>query len=78
MKTQTDIARAAGVSLKTVSRVVNGDPLVKPETRERIERIFREMNYQPSVASTFTDFTPLAGGGTMSPSTGLPRRRGTR
>ncbi len=51
MKTQTDIARAAGVSLKTVSRVVNGDPLVKPETRERIERIFREMNYQPSVAA---------------------------
>ncbi|PJN94378.1 LacI family transcriptional regulator, partial [Amaricoccus sp. HAR-UPW-R2A-40] len=51
MKTQTDIARAAGVSLKTVSRVVNGDPLVKPETRDRIERIFREMNYQPSVAA---------------------------
>ena len=51
MKTQTDIARAAGVSLKTISRVVNGDPLVRPETRDRIERLFREMNYQPSVAA---------------------------
>lgn len=51
MKTQTDIARAAGVSLKTVSRVVNGDPLVKRETRDRVERVFREMNYQPSVAA---------------------------
>nr|WP_152534468.1 LacI family DNA-binding transcriptional regulator [Martelella sp. AD-3] len=35
MKTQRDIAKAAGVSLKTASRVLNDDPLVRPETRAR-------------------------------------------
>lgn len=51
MKTQRDIAKAAGVSLKTVSRVLNDDPLVKPETRARVEKVFRQMEYQPSVAA---------------------------
>lgn len=51
MKTQRDIARAAGVSLKTVSRVLNGDPLVKPETRARVEHMFKQMGYQPNAAA---------------------------
>ncbi len=51
MKTQRDIAKAAGVSLKTVSRVLNDDPLVRPETRARVEQVFRKMGYQPNVAA---------------------------
>lgn len=42
-----DIARAAGVSAKTVSRVVNGETGVGPETRARIARIIEEVGYQP-------------------------------
>ena len=35
--TMSDVARAAGVSLKTVSRVVNGETTVRPETVVRVE-----------------------------------------
>ncbi len=42
-----DIARAANVSAKTVSRVVNGESGVGAETRARIARIIDEVGYQP-------------------------------
>jgi LacI family transcriptional regulator len=45
--TITDIARLAGVSKKTVSRVINHSGLVKPETRDRILRIVEEHDYRP-------------------------------
>lgn len=51
MNTQKDIARAAGVSLKTVSRVINGEEGVKAETRDKIRKLMRETGYQPSVAA---------------------------
>lgn len=41
-----DVAEAAGVSLMTVSRVVNGDPAVTPETAARVERAIRRLGYQ--------------------------------
>ena len=34
--TVKDVAEAAGVSTATVSRVLNGDPKVRPETAERV------------------------------------------
>ena len=37
MTTMRDVARVAGVSAKTVSRVFNDDPHVTPETRERVQ-----------------------------------------
>jgi DNA-binding LacI/PurR family transcriptional regulator len=41
-----DVAEAAGVSLMTVSRVVNGEPGVLPETAARVERAIRRLGYQ--------------------------------
>jgi LacI family transcriptional regulator len=43
-----DVARAAGISTQTVSRVINDRPDVSPETRQRIRQVIVELDYQPS------------------------------
>jgi LacI family transcriptional regulator len=45
--TINDVARMAGVSKKTVSRVINGSPSVRPDTRKRIEAVIAETGYVP-------------------------------
>jgi len=45
--TIVDVANKAGVSKGTVSAVINGKNSVKPETREHILSIMKEMNYRP-------------------------------
>lgn len=45
--TINDIARMAGVSKKTVSRIINRSPLVRQDTRERVEALMREVGYVP-------------------------------
>ncbi len=44
-----DVARVAGVSYKTVSRVLNGEPHVKSELRERVTDAAKRLNYHPNV-----------------------------
>tara|TARA_R110002153_G_scaffold66738_1_gene178090 strand:- start:59 stop:1075 length:1017 start_codon:yes stop_codon:yes gene_type:complete len=48
MPTIKDIAKAAGVSPASVSRVINNGPKVGAKTREKIKRIMLEMEYQPN------------------------------
>lgn len=43
-----DIARLAGVSKSTVSRVLNNEPRVKPQTKERVRRVIEENGYFPN------------------------------
>ncbi|WP_168072315.1 LacI family DNA-binding transcriptional regulator [Caulobacter sp. SSI4214] len=43
-----DVARAAGVSIRTVSRVLNDSPKVGGATREAVQAIIRELGYSPS------------------------------
>lgn len=45
------IARLAGVSRSTVSRVVNNHPNVRPEVREHVWQIIRQVGYQPHAAA---------------------------
>jgi LacI family transcriptional regulator len=45
--TINDVARLAGVSKKTVSRVINDSPSVQQETRERIEAVIKQTGYVP-------------------------------
>ncbi|MCD6291480.1 MAG: LacI family DNA-binding transcriptional regulator [Anaerolineae bacterium] len=55
--TITDISRDAGVSKRTVSRVLNNSPLVSKTTRERVLASIRRLNYHPDIIAR-----SLAGG----------------
>ncbi len=48
MATMKDIARIAGVSLSTVSHVVNGSRFVSEEITLRVNKVIKELNYTPS------------------------------
>lgn len=49
--TISDVAELAGVSIKTVSRVVNREPNVREATRTRVERGIAKLNYRPNQAA---------------------------
>lgn len=46
--TINDVARLAGVSKKTVSRVINQSPLLNGDTRKRVEEVIAELGYVPN------------------------------
>jgi DNA-binding LacI/PurR family transcriptional regulator len=46
-----DVARLAGVSQKTVSRVINGEPNVSEQLRDRVLSAARELGYRPNTAA---------------------------
>jgi len=46
-----DVARLAGVSHQTVSRVVNGQANLRPATRQRVEEAIRQLGYRPNTAA---------------------------
>ncbi|MEK4403671.1 LacI family DNA-binding transcriptional regulator [Sporosarcina sp. FSL K6-6792] len=49
MATIQDVARKAGVSVATVSRVLNNQNVVAKETTIKVEKAIKELNYEPSV-----------------------------
>ncbi|MFB4210615.1 catabolite control protein A [Shouchella sp. JSM 1781072] len=46
-----DVAREAGVSMATVSRVVNGNPNVKPTTRKKVLEAIERLGYRPNAVA---------------------------
>ncbi|MGX5377926.1 catabolite control protein A [Ligilactobacillus sp. LYQ135] len=46
-----DVAKKAGVSMATVSRVVNGNPNVKPGTRKKVMEVIDELDYRPNAVA---------------------------
>ena len=46
-----DIAKKAGVSIKTVSRVFNHEPNVRDRTKDKVLKAAQEMNYRPNMAA---------------------------
>lgn len=49
--TINDVAKLAGVSIKTVSRVINNEAGVRDNTREKVMAAVTELNYQPNLAA---------------------------
>ena len=50
--TQSDVARAAGVSRSLVSLALSNSPRVAPKTRERIQRVAVDLGYRVNVAAS--------------------------
>lgn len=46
-----DVAREANVSMATVSRVVNGNPNVKPVTRKKVLEVIERLGYRPNAVA---------------------------
>lgn len=49
--TMHDVAKLAGVSVKTVSNVVNDYPHIRPTTREKVEKAIAELGYKMNIAA---------------------------
>ncbi|WP_176705965.1 LacI family DNA-binding transcriptional regulator [Paenibacillus hemerocallicola] len=49
MSSIKEVAKQANVSVATVSRVLNNDPVVKPATKNKVLRVIKEMNYKPNM-----------------------------
>lgn len=47
--TLKDVAREAGVSIKTVSRALNDEPRISPETRQRVLQVVETLGFRPNI-----------------------------
>ena len=56
MSTISDVAKLAGVSTMTVSRVVNNSGYISQETRERVEKAIAELGYVPNALARYLRF----------------------
>ena len=46
-----DVAQRAGVSVRTVSNVVNGAPHVRPATRDKVQAAIQDLGYRPNLSA---------------------------
>ena len=49
--TMSDVAKLAGVSIKTVSNVINDYPHVRPGTRDRVNEAIEQLDYRPNLSA---------------------------
>lgn len=49
-----DVAKAAGTSVSTVSKVINGHYSISEETADRVHKVIRDLNYYPSASAQST------------------------
>lgn len=52
MASLKDVAKLAGVSVTTVSRVLNGSDLVKPQTFEIVQKAINDLNFKPNLLAS--------------------------
>lgn len=57
--TLKDVAQRAGVSIKTVSNVVNGMGRMSEKTRERVQAALAELQYQPNLPARYLRHSPV-------------------
>ncbi|WP_300392703.1 LacI family DNA-binding transcriptional regulator [Fusobacterium sp.] len=52
MVTQKEIAKLLGISRTTVARAINGSPLIKDETKEKVMKLIKEMKYEKNIVGS--------------------------
>lgn len=52
MITQKEIAEKLGISRTTVARAINGSPLIKEETKRKVMKLIKEMNYEKNIVGS--------------------------
>jgi DNA-binding LacI/PurR family transcriptional regulator len=67
-----DVARHAGVSVATASRVLNDSPLVTPATHERVRAAIRELGFRPSAVARNLSVGRAQGVGVVAPFFTIP------
>jgi LacI family transcriptional regulator len=71
--TMLDVAREAGVALKTVSRVVNAEPGVRPVTAQKVQKAIARLRYQRNdLARRLRSHSPTATLGLVVDDVGSP------
>lgn len=68
----SEIAQKAGVSVATISRVINNNGYVKQETRERIQQIIKDEGYMPSAVAQSLSVQKTHNIGVISPDVSNP------